>query len=545
MKRWLPALIALLALAGLITWRLRQKSAADAAQAETTKKRLTAAPMVSLATAATGDIIHTFAGVGSVESPFNVKLAPKITGRVEYLEVREGAKVARGQVLARIDPSEVNAQVRQAQSAVAEAEARLAQAQFAQNPINVGVTSQIETQRAGVTSSRADLNQTSQNYAAQVAASQSAVVDAQGRVDAASAAVENARASIRNAQANLENAQTRLARTLDIYRQGFIAAQDVDDARSAVKVQQGALDIAQGLLNSAQSQRGSALAQKNSAEQQSSIVANKGKADIAASQAKLDQSRAALTFARSNTAQTSAYRANLRALQSAVSASRAQLVNVQAQLANTILSSPIDGYVTGRYVDPGSVAGPGTPVLAIQSVSRLFVNVPLPEESSRHLHPGDVATIQFDALPGQSFHGRVLDINPAADPLSRQFAMRVVMENLSGVVKPGMFGRVSLVTEKFLHQVVVPREAVQHGRDGKITVVVVDDQLVAHRRPVETGAEDPKVVAITQGVLPGEKVVVLSQNPVKDGQKVQSGGGGQKGGRGSGAPGRAGRGPGA
>src|SRR5207244_2611238 len=67
---------------------------------------------------------------------------------------------------------------------------------------------------------------------------------------------------------------------------------------------------------------------------------------------------------------------------------------------------------------------------------------------------------------------------------------------------------------------VVPHEAIQPGPHGP-TVVVLDSKLAAHRRPVRTGDEDETGIAVMEGVRPGERVVVLSAQPVRDGQVVR------------------------
>jgi HlyD family secretion protein len=524
MKRWLYVLIPLLALGGLIGWRLKVKRAEAAAQTKMREARTKAPPVVAVVPAVVRDIVHTFEGIGSVEAPFNVNIAPKVTGRIDFLMVREGDHVKRGQVLVRIDPSELQAQVNQQQAAVAEAQQRLAQARITQAPTDVSVTTQIRQQQAALESAQADYNQVRQNYVSQVAAAQAAVTDAQGKVNAAAAAVANTQAAIRSAQANLDNARAKYNRTNDLYKQGFVAAQDVDDAKTAVSVQQAALDVARGQLDSANAQLDSAKAQLASAQQQAEIVKTTGKADIEASRAKEVQAQAALDYAKANTAQKPAYQANLAALRSSVAAAQAMLRNAQAQLANTVLTAPLDGFVTARNMDPGAMATPGQPILAVQAIRQVWVTVPVPEEVSRKIYLGMQATVTFDALPGRAFTGKVTQINPSADPLSRQFVVRVTLDNTHNLLKPGMFAHVVMVTDRIHGLVVVPREAVQQGKDGP-SVMVVDAENTAHRRPVTTGASDAAGIAVLDGVQSGEKVITLSAMPVRDGQTVRPGGG--------------------
>lgn len=517
MKRLAGIGLPVLILAALIGWRVHTKAQADAALQGGHGKRTA---VVTVTPVRAQDVVQTYDAMGNVEAPLNVKLAPNSTGRIDFLEVREGDRVTKGQVLARIDASEVEAQVRQAQANVAEAEYRLAQARINESPTNVSVSSDIRRQEAGLATAKAGLNQAKQDYNAQVAAADAAVTDAEGKISAAEAAIGSAQAGIRNAQANLNNAKSKYDRIHGLYKQGFTAAQDVDDARTTVQVQQGALDVANGQLKSAQAQRSSAAAQKKAAQQQANIARNKGKADIASAEAAVKQAQAALATAKANTAQAPAYTQNLAALRASVDVAKAGLKNAQAQLANTVLKAPMDGFVTARYADPGSVASSSQPVLAVQALKQVYITFPAPEDVARAIGPGSPATIRFDALPGKSWVAKVSAVNPAADPDSRQFTVRLTMDNTAGQIRPGMFARVSIVTSRVKNALVVPREAVEQSEDGaRVTVVGSDD--VAETRIVDLGPRDANVVSVKHGVKAGERVVTLSAAPVKDGDTVK------------------------
>ena len=96
----------------------------------------------------------------------------------------------------------------------------------------------------------------------------------------------------------------------------------------------------------------------------------------------------------------------------------------------------------------------------------------------------------------------------------------MTLANAQNLIKPGMFGRVTFETDRVNGAVVVPREAVKTGKTGT-TVTVVDPDGVAHVRKVQTGAQDTLGIQIVNGVQAGEQVVVLTLNPIKDGQKVK------------------------
>jgi len=478
---------------------------------------------VELATASPAVLEKTLDAVGGVEAPYNVNISPKTAGRIDFLQVREGAAVTTGQVLVKIDPTEIEGQVLQQQAAVAEARSRLAQAQLTQGSTNVGIATTIEQQQANLASVKADYGQVRENYGAQVAAAKSAVADADAKVAAAQSQVANAKASLVSAQANLTNARTKYDRVYSLYKQGFIAAQDVDDARTTVDVQKAAVDVASGQVDAANSALKSAQAARASAASNQQIVERKGVADIAAAKAKVDQAQAQLKAASANRSQGPAYAANLNALQSSVTAAEAQLRQAEARRSDTVLTSPIDGVVSLRSTDPGAIASPGSPVLTIQFIKWVYVTGSVPIEYTEQVKVGTPVSFTIDAIPDKTFRASIAEVNPSADPQNRQFTVRIKVDNADIALKPGMYARLHIVLSRNQAAVAVPREAVKVAKDGSKSVFVVDDKMTAHLTPVTTGGEDPQYIEIKTGVSAGDKVVTLSYSPVRDGQQVSLG----------------------
>ena len=507
MKR-LAIIILVLLLALLIVWRLNQKRVENADQGQQSSTKMRSAAVVSFASVEIRDLVSTFDATGSVEAPMSVKIAPKITGRIEMLNVQPGDIVKKGQVLARIDSSEVDANVQQQMANVAEVQYRLAQAQMAQNPADVGVNTQISQQRASVSSAEADYDQAKKSHEAQLAESTANLNDAQSRIN-------NVRASVKGAQSNLTNSRTKYDRIESLYKKGFISAQEVDDAKAAMAVEESDLEIAEALLVSA-------IAQKESVQQQSIALTAKGKADITAAGARLRQAKSALEFAVANTSQKSAYRQSIAALKASVAAAQASLRSAQAKRQDTVLISPLDGYVTGRFSDIGAIASPSQPILDVKFVKQVWVSIPVPEDVRVKLQVGQTAKISFDSLPGHPLTASVLQINPSAESANRQFIVKVILDNKNNLLKPGMFAHVSIEVGRISNAVVVPREAVHLDEDGSYVMAVGSDQK-AKRISVESQAEDTKYVSIGDALKPGEKVVLMSAMPIREGQKVSTG----------------------
>ncbi len=495
----IPAFI----LMAFVGWRFVGRNASQASQ-QSGKGR--AAAVVSTSPTTSYVMVRSIQSVGNVEAPYKIEISPKSAGRIEYLEAREGDTVKPGDVLLRIDPGDLKGAVLEQRAGVAQARSRLAQAKLSQGSTNVGITSQIQQQRAAVNSAVANYSQLKQNYDAQVAT-------AEAQIGAANSAIVNAQAVLTKENASLRNAQTQYERILGLAKKGYTAEQNADNAKTAVEVQQAAVGVAQAQVQSAK-------LQLQVQQQNLLIVKRKGTSDIAAGQATVTQARANLNMAQANRSQGPAYQENLQALQDQVDASIALLKQAESRLSDTVVKSSISGTVTARKADPGALASPGTPVLEVQFIDWLYVSATIPVDQSTQVGPGQMGSVTIDGLPGRTFSGPIVNVNPAADPLSRKFSVKIRLENKDHSIKPGMYARLSIVTGQVKADVVVPHEAVKTSSDGSTTVAVVDADKVAHVRPVKIGLSDDRGVQILEGVTAGENVVVLSFNPVKDGQKV-------------------------
>ncbi|MCR5661890.1 MAG: efflux RND transporter periplasmic adaptor subunit [bacterium] len=470
MKKFLILASIILMVAAAVGWRFYVISKND-----NNAGRKRSAPVVSCETAAIEAIEETFQSTGSVESPQKVELSPKVSGRIEMLEVHPGDYVTKGTVLVRLDRGELEEQVNQSRAELAAAEARLAQAKLAQVPNDVSVSSSLRQQEAAMASAEADLRQVQ--------------VSSKAAVAAAAAALENA-------AAERKNADVKLARVEDLYRQSFTAAQDVDDARTQAQVAAGKERSAREELRSAQA---------------------KADADVAAADAKLEQARASYEHAEANTAETSAYKQNLTALESVVKANKAALESAQTRLNNTVLVSPLNGYVTERYLDSGALAKASEPILTLQATSQLWVTVSVPGDIRERITentPVTVAVEQSEAVPA-----KILRINAAADPEDRQFLVRVLLPS-SEVARPGMFARVTFTVEDHQDAVAVPRGAILNDDAGSYAVVI-DKDMIAHIRRIKVGFATAKKAQILEGIEPGEDVVVIGGKKLEDGQEVR------------------------
>ncbi len=506
-------------LVGLVGWRMITKEKV-AQELKVDSKSGAKAPLVESMIVGPGTLEGSLVAVGSLESPFRVQLSPVTSGRIDYLQVREGDAVSPGQVLVRTDASDADAQIAQYRATVAEAKSRLAQAQLGENATTTTVTSQLEQQQAGLTSAVANANQVKRNLESQIASAEAQVKDATARLASAESVVLSASANLERDKVNLVNLEQKRDRAKSLLDKGFVPTQAYDDARTLCSIGEAAVEVSKSQVVVAKRAVDSVRAQKESAEQNVAIVRRKGQADITASEATSAQSQAGVRTAKANRVQTPAYKENLSALRSAVSAAEAQLSQAVARRANTELKSPISGYVTSRNFDPGALASPGQPVLVIQFLDWLYLLASLPIEASDKVELGQEATVKIDALPNRKITGTIIGLNPSADAVSRQFGIRLRIENKDHTLRPGMFGTISLSTNRIQASVVVPKEAIKSSDVG-VRIQVLSEDLKVEVRTVKIGATDGVRVQVTEGLKPGEQIVTRAYQSLKDGQVVR------------------------
>lgn len=198
---------------------------------------------------------------------------------------------------------------------------------------------------------------------------------------------------------------------------------------------------------------------------------------------------------------------------------KAALRLAQLELGYTRIRAPFNGVVSARHVRRGDTVTPNQPVFTVTDLDPLIAYLHVPEKEFNKLAAGQSAVVIADALPGRRYPGQIARISPVVDPATGTFKVTVEVEDDTGKLKPGMFGRVSIVYDRRQQALLVPRAAIVDA-DTEAAVFVVRDG-VAHRRDVRTGYSDGADVEIVDGLSGDEAVVVVGQNSLRDGGKVR------------------------
>jgi Cu(I)/Ag(I) efflux system membrane fusion protein len=171
-----------------------------------------------------------------------------------------------------------------------------------------------------------------------------------------------------------------------------------------------------------------------------------------------------------------------------------------------VLRSPVSGTVLERGVVEGQYVGADTPLLTVADLSRIWVMADLYEMDMTRVHAGDPARFTSDAMPTRAFAGRVDFVYPTISSETRTLKARLTLENPNGVLRPGMYGRVSVSAAGTGPALSVPAEAVINA--GEHSYV-----FLAHAggrfepRMVWTGSPSGDRIQVLKGVSEGDTVV--------------------------------------
>jgi membrane fusion protein (multidrug efflux system) len=255
--------------------------------------------------------------------------------------------------------------------------------------------------------------------------------------------------------------------------------------------------------------KGAVLVVLDSAEQRAHVAAAQADMKLAASRYKRNEELVAQNFISKQALDES--RANLDIL-------RARLQQEQVALDRTVLRAPFAAVAGLRQVSPGAYVKKGDDIVRLDALGTLKLEVPVPETYLPLVHVGLPVTLTIDALPGQTFSGKVHAIDPVVDPVSRNVRVRARIANPKGQLKPGMFARATADLGGKTSAILLPEQVIVPRPDGSYVFLAVGGK--AELRKVTLGKREPGRVEIVSGVAVGDTIVLDGQIKLRPGVPV-------------------------
>lgn len=426
-------------------------------------------------------------GSGVIEAT-EVMVGPRISGKLAEVAVQEGDTVRAGDLIARLDTSELDAQVAQVEAALKVAEARL------ETALNGARPEQVEAARAAVAQARAaaagaaaaartartGFRKTTELQAAhdaarmRVKAAEAQLADAEEalslvRTGPRSRQIDLARAVIYQAEVALEKAEADLRRIQDLAREGAVsdqqrdaaaaardaAAAQVDQAKAALadliagarpqEVRRAELGVTQARANL----EAARLAERSAAEALSDRLGARSALDVAGTSVATTSAQAKAAQAQLDLLLAGTRPEEVRAAGEQVRQARETLRLARVQRSHCFIYAPTSGVIKSRVAEPGETVAMGSPVVVLLDAARPWLRVFIPESRYGLVRIGDRAVVTADSFPNRKFNGTVVEIASEAEftPKNVQspeervklvFGVKIDLRLAGDQLKPGM-----------------------------------------------------------------------------------------------------------
>jgi len=211
----------------------------------------------------------------------------------------------------------------------------------------------------------------------------------------------------------------------------------------------------------------------------------------------------------------------------ALSTARARLEALHAQhrqtanqLGYAVLRADTSGVITGIEAEAGQVVTAGQTVARLARQGDKEIAIAVPESQREFIERADDFAVSLSAVPGKSWNGRLRELSPAADPVTRTYAARITVLGTHDEVQWGMSARVAALANSNSSKIEVPIAAL-YAKGDQPQVFVVNSEGTVMARAVKTGGIAGERVVIAEGLHPGELVVAAGAQLLRPGQRVR------------------------
>jgi len=209
---------------------------------------------------------------------------------------------------------------------------------------------------------------------------------------------------------------------------------------------------------------------------------------------------------------------DVKSVEAQVRQAKAALDMAKYQLKNTQISAPISGKVTSITISSGEMVSPSIPLLSIIDVSRVFVKVGISEKDISKIKEGQTVDLKIDAFPEEKFQGEVVSKGVAVDQISKTLEVKIEILQPKVDIPVGVFARGNILVKTNQDVLIISSSALVRKKDGVYVYVI--EEGIARQKEVVLGIIQAKRVEILEGLSEEEEIVVLGNQELGDGLKV-------------------------
>jgi membrane fusion protein (multidrug efflux system) len=250
-------------------------------------------------------------------------------------------------------------------------------------------------------------------------------------------------------------------------------------------------------------------------------------ADLAAARAEASLARVTLQRAQRLREAGSNAQADLEAAEARAKAATAEVASLQATIDKKTIRAPFDGRIAIRQVELGQIVSNGTAIGSLQSVTPIYGEFTLPQQALADVRAGQKARLRTDTFPDRTWDGEISVVNPEIDLATRNVRIRAMFPNPDGLLRPGMFATVEVLSGEHKDLLIVPATGIVFAPYGD-SVFVVEEKKddtgkvtnTVKQKFVRVGKRRGDFAAIESGLKEGELVVRSGAFKLRPGMAV-------------------------
>ena len=200
-------------------------------------------------------------------------------------------------------------------------------------------------------------------------------------------------------------------------------------------------------------------------------------------------------------------------------ANQARLNAIISRMEDRLIRAPFAGMLGFRDVSLGTLVSSNTPITTLDDISVLELDFSVPETAFGSVQVGDIVEAQSAAYSNRRFQGEVSSIGSRIDPVTRTAQIRARISNENQELRPGMFMTLSLVADE--REVLVIPEAALLQKGERSMVYVANDEMIVSERNVTIERRLPGRVVVSEGLEPGELLVVDGIMTMRNGASIR------------------------
>jgi len=197
---------------------------------------------------------------------------------------------------------------------------------------------------------------------------------------------------------------------------------------------------------------------------------------------------------------------------------KGDLRQAQVEYDRGFVRAPIHGVVNQLFVDEGEFIDRGKPVVDLVNVDKIEINVNVPELDVKYIKVMQKTMVKIDAFPDRLLTGIIDFVAYKADPATKTFPVKILVDNPGHDIRPGMIARAAFLRRVIPDALAIPLFALVDK--GGERIVFVEKDGVAHARTVSIGVIEEDRVQITNGLEAGDRLIVKGQTEVEEGMRV-------------------------